>query len=410
MRARGEASVLYLPIEPLRSRYTEQLCTRWRPDGFRRVGIPEDAVLTVLGQSQGDDVETGRVLDAHGRMLYSLTQSAEVVRLLRDDYAVGDDVTLFFEDFWTPGLDAIRYAAHERQELRVAARCWAQSVDPHDFTNDMLPWIGGYELAVADRLDLLTVASDNLARLCHRAGWRPRRTLACGLPVDPREIRERVGASIRPADERQPIVCFTSRLDLEKQPRFMLAVARRVLERNREAIWRVTTSANTFRSNDPTVLEELRQYAAIQPRFVMLPGLSKDDYYGFLASSRVQFNCSLQDFVAFTQVEASALGCARVYPDTPEFLETAVGAQLYETWDADKAAAAVLNQLARPTATSHDVASLCDLGRLVECAAIVDPLIDDDALPSSVFREPWTWEDVLRCTRAPDYKRWESGE
>lgn len=409
---RGEtskAAILYLPIEPLRSRYTEQLCTRWRPDGFRRLEIPEEFVRTVVGEPQGDDVETGRVLDAHGRMVYSLTQAAEVVRILRDEYDVDDDVTLFFEDFWTPGLDAIRYAAHERQDLVVGARCWAQSVDPHDFTNDMLPWIGGYERAVADRLDLLTVASRNLAGLCHRAGWRPRRTLACGLPVDPREIRSRV-VGIGPADERPPVVCFTSRLDLEKQPRFMLAVARRVLERNRAAIWRVTTSANTFRSNDPSVLEELRQYAAIQPRFVMLPGLSKDDYYGLLASSRVQFNCSLQDFVAFTQVEASALGCARVYPATEEFCETAVGAQLYEAWDADKAAAAVLAQLARPTATSHDVAALCDLGRLVECAAIFDPLLDDNELPASVFLEPEAWEDTLRSSRMPGYERWRPDE
>lgn len=46
---------------------------------------------------------------------------------------------------------------------------------------------------------------------------------------------------------------------------------------------------------------------------------NKRDYYQTLANAKVQFNCAHQDWVSWTLVEASMLGCSPLYPVWKDF-------------------------------------------------------------------------------------------
>src|SRR5258705_9031659 len=81
--------IFYLPLEAYSSRYTLQL-RDWTERRFAARGVP---FQTIEGRSLRSDqaIKTGRVLDAHGRSHWALTQTAELVRLLHDGAISGDD-------------------------------------------------------------------------------------------------------------------------------------------------------------------------------------------------------------------------------------------------------------------------------------------------------------------------------
>ena len=62
--------------------------------------------------------------------------------------------------------------------------------------------------------------------------------------------------------------------------------------------------------------------------------LKKNDYYNIVNSSKVLFNCALQDWVSNTVSEADALGCNVVYPAYRSFPETFANdhTRLYMPW------------------------------------------------------------------------------
>ena len=72
------------------------------------------------------------------------------------------------------------------------------------------------------------------------------------------------------------------------------------------------------------VIEAVEDLAEEQPRFKLLSGLTKEQYYQELNDCRVQFNSALQDYVSWTVIEATAFGADIVYPNFssfPEFID-----------------------------------------------------------------------------------------
>ena len=70
----------------------------------------------------------------------------------------------------------------------------------------------------------------------------------------------------------------------------MMEVAEQFLEKNPRYEWHVTTSGKEFRSMLPGVIDAMNALAKRQPRFKMLKGLTKQEYYTELATCKVQFN------------------------------------------------------------------------------------------------------------------------
>jgi glycosyltransferase involved in cell wall biosynthesis len=199
------------------------------------------------------------------------------------------------------------------------------------------------DLAACNMMSHLFVASS-----CHRdqiiqAGVQTPISVV-SLPIDYADVD-----SIMPKVPKTNQIIFCSRMDREKRPLFMLEVAKLFLEDHKDYEWVCTTSAPAFKSyNAGTYLTAVTEFAHQEPRFKMLAGLSKADYYMELAKSKVQFNCSLQDYVSWTCLEACIAGCDLAYPAFRSFPECIPAARLYHVSSTLSALRTIERALAAP--------------------------------------------------------------
>lgn len=320
----------YLPLEPVASRYTHDLCNE--KDGWMtatlRSAFGKNLLYDNPSTKKRADIKTGAVLDAYTRSAYAMEQCREVCALLDDGTLKTGDI-LYLQDFWTPGLESILYCANMcKVELRIYAMVHAQSVDRTDFTYQMRSWMRPIELGYAASMAGLFVASTVHKDQLRLAG------VTCpvhvvSLPYNPR-TRPHVSVP------KEKLVVFTSRIDKEKQPDFMLAVAKKFLTRNPGWQWAVTTSASSIRTyNNQDALKRLRAFRA--PGFKILEGLSKDDYHSILSRAKIHFNSSLQDYVSWTLLESSHHRCVPVFPNYMSFPEILPPSCLYKPWSVNSA-------------------------------------------------------------------------
>ena len=102
-------NLFYFGLEPLKARYTYQLCKEWMPKTFEKYSDKLN-FIDVEGDFDPDcEIKVGAVLDAIGRGKYSLSQCQNFLQMLYDDKVQDGDI-IFLQDFWTPGLEAIWYA------------------------------------------------------------------------------------------------------------------------------------------------------------------------------------------------------------------------------------------------------------------------------------------------------------
>jgi glycosyltransferase involved in cell wall biosynthesis len=190
------------------------------------------------------------------------------------------------------------------------------------------------------------------------------------MPVSADEIRSKVpNWQTKIKEPKKPVVMFSSRLDKEKNPFFMLEVAKKFLKKNPMFEWHVTTSGKELRSSLPGVIDAFRAFAKEEPRFKLLEGLTKEEYYEELASNMIIFNSSLQDWVSFTIVEGTAFGIDVVYPNFRGFPEQVPAERMYTPFDVDSAVT-VLNKTKSSVihfgATNYGIVERSDLGRRIE--------------------------------------------
>lgn len=357
------STLWYLPIERIASRYTEQLAERWFPDAFWSVAPVGWTMNTVPAVAPHNEIRIGSVLDGVGRGIASLRQMHSLMARF-DEIQDGDAV--YLQDFWTPGFEAFLYARDlAKKDVRVYAMCHAQSVDEYDFTHPMRRWMRPMEVGLASALSGMFVAS-TVHRDQLKAAGMDCPIHVVGLPFEEAEVQNRLFQYRE--GRRDRTVVFASRLDWEKNPFFMLQVAEKFLARNQDWEWVVSTGATEFRSNTPGVLEACLRLAMSNGRFKMQTcDGDKDAYYQLLARAAVQFNCSLQDYVSWTLLEATALGCDIAYPNFRSFPECVSPLRLYKAFDVDHAVFMV--ELAGFEGKRWpDIAKTCTLGAQAEAA------------------------------------------
>lgn len=320
---------VYLPLEPVQSRYTHDLCNE--NDGWMtsllRSAFGKQFVYVNPETPKRPDIKTGAVLDAYTRSAYAMEQCKVVCGLL-DDGALKTGDILYLQDFWTPGLEAVLYTAHLcKVELRIYAMVHAQSVDQWDFTYDMRSWMRPIELGYANAMQGLFVASSIHKEQLRLAG------VTTPIHVVSLPYNEAIASRRYHADShftKQKAVIYSSRLDKEKDPEFMLKVAKEFLARNQEWEWWVTTSAKEFRSyNNPEFITDMRKFARAIRRFRLFEGLTKQEYIDRLRQATIQFNSSKQDYVSWTLIEALHSECWPVYPCYNSFPECLPASALY---------------------------------------------------------------------------------
>jgi len=357
-------NVFYFGLEPLKARYTYQLSKEWMPATFQPyVDAGKLNFIDVEGVFDPDQqIKVGAVLDAVGRGKFAMSQCSNFLDMINNDM-VHDGDTIFLQDYWHPGIESILYALDLYGiSVEIYAMLHAQSVDEYDFTYPMRHWMRGFELGLDKRMTGIFVGSTIHKQQLRQAGFEaPIHVVS--LPIH-KELTEAKLKDI--VIDRKPCnVIYSSRLDKEKNPFFMLAVAEQFLKELPAAEWHVTTSGKEFKSMMPGVIDAMEELAIRQPRFKLLKNLTKQEYYSELASARIQFNCALQDYVSWTVLEATTFGCDLVYPNFRSFPEFIPPNRLYTAFNVSSAVIR-LQEVMTKHDPEYNITYLSDLGRQVE--------------------------------------------
>jgi hypothetical protein len=202
----------YMGLEPYEGRYTLQL-QQWSEAAFKRRGIDYEIIHgDILDDSKS--IVTGQVLDAHGRSYYSLTQMANLVKKMKSGQITWED-TIFFEDMFTPGIEAIPYIIDQlpwEYQPEIYVRCLAQTIDPDDFLHvwDMQEWMGHYEKMCDTWVTGILASNEEMVAHMKIAGWKAPIFNISGLAFDKDEVQSRV-AEIKPFLHRKKRVVFAAR-------------------------------------------------------------------------------------------------------------------------------------------------------------------------------------------------------
>jgi hypothetical protein len=291
----------YLPLEPYKARYSELLSS---PQGWAQKSFAKEFAVERIeaDEAPATVIQSGSVLDSVNRPLWALGQ----VQALLKNYPNG---RIYADDFFHPGLCALPYTG---RDYSVSAFCWAQSFDRFDFTRPMISWMRPYEAMMMAIYKRVFVASpllfDFITTVFPDAESQVK---VVGLPFNSEDVTGRFDPSFSagPYD-----VVYSSRFDTEKRPNFFLDV----VELNSHLRFAVCTGHEMLKGNDYAAVARAR-HLADQGKLTIHANLSKGEYYSVLKASKVQFNCSLQDWVSFTLLEALAYKCIPCYPALRDF-------------------------------------------------------------------------------------------
>jgi glycosyltransferase involved in cell wall biosynthesis len=332
--------LFYMGLESYVARYTYQL-QDWNERVFKRRGIDYECIT---GQELDTEkkIVTGSVLDAHGRTFYSLTQTANLVGMMKEGLITKDDV-IFYEDMYTPGIESLPYIIEQvprKYRPRIFVRCLAQSIDPDDFVNreGMAHWMRKYEQMVDEFVDGILVASEEMVAHLRIAGMKAP-IYVTGLPFGKEEVAARV-PHVKVITAREQRVAFAARWDDEKQPEFFMRVVQKFNKIRPNVEFAVFTGHEKLKSNNKSNLEFAKHLEnSGNANFKVYTGLQKNDYYELLADSTVLFNCALQDWVSNTVSEADTFGTLTLYPAYRSFPEVFANnpKNMYIPWSVEDA-------------------------------------------------------------------------
>ena len=348
--------LFYMSLERYVARYTYQLL-EWNRSVFERRRIN---YYIVEGETLSNDkaIVTGQVLDAHGRTYYSMTQMANLIKLMKAGAVTSDDV-IYFEDLFQPGIESLPYILDQvdaTHRPRIFVRCLAQAIDPDDFVHvwNMEGWMACYEHMVNSFVTGVLATNEEMVAHMKIAGWSAPIYNISGLAFGKNEVRGRVLGPLKPFEDRAFRVGFAARWDQEKQPDFYMDLIERyhaladTLDYLPWVEFAVFSGAK-LRSNNASYMERTRKLQA-EGKLVIYEDLEKNDYYDLLNDTRVLFNCALQDWVSNTVSEADTLGANVLYPAYRSFPETFANdhERLYVPWSLDDAVQKLIPLLRHP--------------------------------------------------------------
>jgi glycosyltransferase involved in cell wall biosynthesis len=355
-------SLFYFGLEPLKERYTYQLSKQWMPETFKK--YESIKFIDVEGDyEKTEGIKVGYVLDAVGRGKYAMAQCSNFLEMLQKG-EVSDGDIIFLQDFFTPGMDSIFYALDLYGiKIKLYSMLHAQSVDEYDFTYGMKNWMRHYELGLDSRHTGIFVGSTIHKEQLKQAGFKaPIHVIS--LPIH-KELAKEVLPNYKSLKKQNKVI-FTSRLDKEKNPYFMLKVAKEFLENNKDYTWVITTSGNKIKSSIEGLVDDLYNYSIEEPRFIIKENLTKEQYYQELAESKVLFNSSLQDYVSWTIIEATLFGCDVCFPNFRSFPDFLTEQDMYKPFYVRDAVNLLTKKILSNNIDKKYISDISDLGRQIE--------------------------------------------
>lgn len=306
------SKLIYLPLEPYIERYTYYMsCVNgWAETHFKNNNVE---FIRVDGEPQAGKINVGSVLDAYGRSLFSINQTAQVIKMIQDGQITSGDV-IYCEDFWHIGIESLFYIRSMTGiQFKIGCFIHAQSVDDSDFTYKMRDWIRDIEKGFSKGYDYVFTTSKILMNNCRLAGFE--NIFLSGLPLNSGRLKEQLSADGIIVDRpKKKQVLFSSRFDREKNPEFFMDLADCCPDINF-----VLCSPREKLSNDPLIDAMAFERHNKGQNFKIVKTNTKKAYYELLAESDVQFNCAEQDWVSWTLLEATLFGCKPLYPMHKDF-------------------------------------------------------------------------------------------
>ena len=348
------SNIFYFGIPDTKNRTTGQQTDNWLPNAYKQLGVE----LTQVRGSQITSEVSGSVFSSAPRGLYSLTQNASFLEMVNEGKVQNGD-KLHYQDFWTPGIEAIYYTNQlDKLDLEIYGSVLAQSVDEYDFTYPLRHWMRDFERGLDKGMTGIFVANQMLKELLLQIGFTAPIHVV-GLPFNSQDVRLRVDYR---NENTVDAVIHTSRLDWEKNPLFMLKVAEEFLEDHEDWEWWIATGLSELKSNDSYALRALQNFK--HPRFKIFVNTTKNEYYALLNEAKIIFNAALQDWVSYTVIEATTVGCDICYPNFRSFPEFIPEDRMYRPFNVKSALEVLDRAIYNPTA-HPSIPYLSDLGALL---------------------------------------------
>ena len=299
--------LIYIPIEPITERYTEQWY-RCLPPQFKAAGF--DVTVVDGTPLLNNEIKVGTFLDINSTTHYKWSQLMQISRLFETGQ-IADGSVFFFGDieFW--GLEAVRLLADMNGvKVKLTGFLHAASYTFEDAFEVAAPYQQYTEVGWIAALDEVYVGSEY-----HKHAVVSRRL----DPVGAGHLADRIHVTGNPLfmDEyhtfdygsKQNLIVLTNRFDQEKRPGDTLDVFEAVKSRVPEWNFAICTSRPTLRSNDPS-LEARARYLQNRGVLTIYEGLSKESYHFMLHQARVMVSHSIEEMYGYCIAEALVYGCA----------------------------------------------------------------------------------------------------
>ena len=275
--------LIFIPIEPLEERYTEQ----WYRN-FPKELSSYFNVTTIDGTTLEDTVKVGAFLDINSTTHYKWTQLQQISKLFHKN-KIKEDTIFFFADmeFW--GLEGVRLLAQMNNiNIKIAAFLHAASYTIGDAFSIASPYQKYTELGWAAVCDKILVGSNY-----HKRAFIERRVKPI-VPDQENYFSEKIKVTLNPIfKEEFPVfgtskknkVILTNRLDKEKNPLRTLQLFSTVRLRHPEIEFIITSSRSDLRGDPETI--ELAKTLEAAGIITIKVGLSKREYYRELSEALI---------------------------------------------------------------------------------------------------------------------------
>jgi glycosyltransferase involved in cell wall biosynthesis len=295
--------LLFIPIEPIKERYTEQWYRRF-PEIFKKNGYNVDVID---GTPLQEKIQVGSFLDINSTVAYKASQLRELARRFNDN-EIKPGTIIFFADLEYWGMESVRLMAQmNKVDVSIVGFLHAASYTKEDAFSVAANYQRYTEVGWIAACDQVYVGSEY-----HKQAIIERRL----NPLHAKELSDRilvtknpmfVGEYLKVGLPKQKRILLTNRLDSEKRPLETLSLFERLKTIRPEWEFVVTTGHTYPKSNDPIVVKELNRLVE-EGKVVLKVGLTKAEYHKELEQAKFMVTHSIEENYGYCIAEACMYG------------------------------------------------------------------------------------------------------
>lgn len=295
--------IIYVPIEPLEERYTEQWY-RVFPTEFKNEGFE---VLTIDGLVLNNKVSVGTFLDINSTVNYKNSQMMVIADMFHNNNIKDGDVFFFGDcEFW--GIESLRLLSDMNNiNIRIYSFLHAGSYTKGDAFEIATPYQKYTELGWVMSCDAVFVGSEyhkrtftetRINKYAHDSDKKIMidKIIVTGNPLFKNEYHKFNGI-------KKDKIVISNRFDWEKRPNLSLDFAQIIKNRHPNIDIVITTSRPEFKSNKNWLIEYAR---LLESKGVIriLDNLTKEEYHKELSESKIMITNSIEENFGYCIVEA----------------------------------------------------------------------------------------------------------